>query len=163
MSVTSFSQGDLLIHYKAFFLPFWLKDNLKKNFKVRTRIKIVRMSSYSWLPNNPCSLATKWGLSMVSCSQLQVAKLAQMCPAVPSSAQQCPAASSGTQGQNPGVKTWVKTRVAQQHPTASNGANQCFFRAHHPFYILFKNSFKFRFHANCMKVEKALNPHQTGI
>ena len=39
---------------------------------------------------------------MVSGSQLQVAKLAQMCPAVPSSAQRRPAAPSGVLGQNPG-------------------------------------------------------------
>ena len=41
---------------------------------------------------------------MVSGSQLQVAKLAQMCPAAPTS------------------------------------ANQCFFRAHHSFYVLFKKN-----------------------
>ena len=49
---------------------------------------------------------------MVSGSQLQVAKLAQMCPAAPSSAQRRPAAASSAQhwpavasgnlGQNPG-------------------------------------------------------------
>ena len=49
---------------------------------------------------------------MVSGSQLQVAKLAQMCPAVPSSAQRRPAASW--------VKTLVKTRIKTQ-PGAPNG------------------------------------------
>ena len=56
---------------------------------------------------------------MVSGSQLQVAKLAQMCPVVPSIAQRRP-------GSKPG------------RPTALNSADQCFFRAHHPFYVLFK-------------------------
>ena len=42
------------------------------------------MSSDLWPPNNPCSPATNRGLSMVSGSKLQVAKLAQMCPAAPS-------------------------------------------------------------------------------
>ena len=46
---------------------------------------------------------------MVSGSQLQVAKLAQMCVAVPSSAQQQPAVPSSAQ-QRP-VATWVKARV----------------------------------------------------
>ena len=45
---------------------------------------------------------------MVSASQLQVAKLAQMCLAVPSSAQQQPAVPSSAQ-QRPAA-TWVKTR-----------------------------------------------------
>ena len=48
------------------------------------------MSLDQWPPNNLCSLATKWGLSIVSGSQLQVAKLAQMCPAVPRGAQRYP-------------------------------------------------------------------------
>ena len=43
--------------------------------------KIVWMSSELWASNKPCSPATMWGLSIVSGSQLQVAKLAQMCPA----------------------------------------------------------------------------------
>ena len=53
---------------------------------------------------------------MVSGSQLQVAKLAQMCPAATSSAQRCPAAPSSAQwrpampsgnpGQNPGGAPW---------------------------------------------------------
>ena len=59
---------------------------------------------------------------MVSGSQLQVAKLAQMFPAAPSSSQRCPAAHSGgqlcpaapsgTPGQNPG------------RPVAPNGTEQ---------------------------------------
>ena len=64
---------------------------------------------------------------MVSGSQLQVAKLAQMCPAAP----------SGPQQRLPGQNL---TRGAQRHPTTLNGANQCFFRAHHPFYVLFKKN-----------------------
>ena len=60
---------------------------------------------------------------MVSGSQLQVAKLTQMCPAVSSSAQRRPAAPRSAQrrpgsktlvknpGQKPRSKTWVKTQV----------------------------------------------------
>ena len=55
------------------------------------------MSSDLWPPNNPCSPATNLGLSMVSGSQLQVAKLAQMCPAAPSGTQRHPAAHNGAQ------------------------------------------------------------------
>ena len=62
---------------------------------------------------------------MVSGSQLQVAKLAQMCPAAP----------RGDPSQNPGQNLGQKLNPG--HPTVLNGANQCFFRAHHPFYILF--------------------------
>ena len=57
--------------------------------------KNVRMSSDLWPPNNPCSPATNWGLSMVSGSEVQVAKLAQMCPVAPSSTQHCTTAPSG--------------------------------------------------------------------
>ena len=64
--------------------------------------KNVRMSWDLWPPNNPCIPATKWGLSMVSASQLQVAKLAQMCLSVPSSNLRCPAAPSSNPGQHPG-------------------------------------------------------------
>ena len=53
---------------------------------------------------------------MVSGSQLQFAKLAQMCPVVPSGAQLRPAAPSGNPGQNP-------TRGAQRRPTAPNSAD----------------------------------------
>ena len=52
---------------------------------------------------------------MVSGSQLQVAKLAQMCPVVPSSAQQRMAAPSGNPGQNP---TWGD----QRHQTVATSA-----------------------------------------
>ena len=48
------------------------------------------MSSDSWPPNNPCSPATKWRLSIDSGSQLQVAKLAEMCPVAPNSTQRHP-------------------------------------------------------------------------
>ena len=68
---------------------------------------------------------------MVSGSQLQVAKLAKICPAVPNGAQLQP--RSKPLGQN-------LTRGAQRHPTTLNGANQSFFRAHHPFYVLFKKN-----------------------
>ena len=73
---------------------------------------------------------------MVSSSQLQVAKLAQICPAAPNGTQQ------RTAGQNLGRSKleYVKTRVdqnptrgAQRRPTALNGADQYFFIAHHPF------------------------------
>ena len=63
-------------------LMFLAKSNLQ-NWSIFakkcpiTELKIVRMSSDSWLPNNPCSPATKWGLSMVSGSQLWVANIAQ--------------------------------------------------------------------------------------
>ena len=59
---------------------------------------------------------------MVCGYQLQVAKLAQMCPAAP----------SGDPSQNLGQK------LNPGHPTVLNCANQCFFRAHHPFYFLFE-------------------------
>ena len=80
-------------------------------------MKNVWMSLDLWPPNNPWSQATNWGLSMVSGSQLQVAKLAQMCPAAPSGTQQrttapsgcqqCSAAASGSQRQ-PGSKPQSK-------------------------------------------------------
>ena len=70
---------------------------------------------------------------MVSGSQLQVAKLAQMCPAAPSSVLRCPAVHSGNPcqnigqniGQNPGVKTRVKTGLlssTQRHQTVPTSA-----------------------------------------
>ena len=59
---------------------------------------------------------------MVSGSQLQVAKLAQMCKAVLSDAQRSPAAPSG----------------AQWRSIAPNSANKYFFKAHYPFCVLFK-------------------------
>ena len=58
---------------------------------------------------------------MVSGSQLQVAKLAQMCPVVPSSAQQQPVASSSAQWRP--AATRVKTRVKTQ-PEAPSGAQR---------------------------------------
>ena len=58
--------------------------------------KNVWMSLDLWPQNNPCSPATMWGLSMVNSSQLQVAKLAQICPAAPNGTQQ------RTAGQNLG-------------------------------------------------------------
>ena len=67
---------------------------------------------------------------MFSGSQLQVAKLAQMCSAVPSSVQRRSAVQSGRQ-----------LKQSKPNPgrlVASNVANQCFFRAYHPFYILLK-------------------------
>ena len=65
------------------------------------------MSSDSWSPNNPCSPATKWGLSMVSGSQLQVAKLAQkvsrVCPRSPLGLPWvCPGSASGLPKVYPG-------------------------------------------------------------
>ena len=152
---------------------------------------------------------------MVSSSQLQVAKLAQMCPVAPCNAQQCPtvpnstqqhpAAPNGTQhctagknpsqnpvrstpgqvknrvGQNLGrskpgqVKTrvvqnpgrskpgQVKTQVgqnptqgAQRRPTAPNGADQCFFKAHHPFDVLFKKRQK------CLRRPDLIRPESRG-
>ena len=48
---------------------------------------------------------------MVSGSQLQVAKLAQMCPAAPSSAQWRPAVASGNPGQNPSQAPGSSSRV----------------------------------------------------
>ena len=82
-----------------FLLLFLFLDQPTHPTNIRTlcilKYKNVRMSSDLWPPNNPCSPATNWGLSMVSGSQLQVAKLAQMCPAAPSSIQQLPAAPSG--------------------------------------------------------------------
>ena len=59
---------------------------------------------------------------MVSGSQLQVAKLAQMCPAAPSSARWPAATRVKTPGQNPRskprVKTWFKTQM--EHLGAPN-------------------------------------------
>ena len=76
---------------------------------------------------------------MVSGSQLQVAKLAQMCPAAASSNLRCPAATRVKTR----VKTQVKTRVKTQTvPTSA------FFRADHPpvpfleHIILFTSFFK---------------------
>ena len=97
----------------------------------QNQYKNVQMSLDLWPPNNPCSPATNWGLSMVSGSQLQVAKLAQMCPAapsctqqrttVPSGGQQCSAAASGGQrqpGSKPGSSSWVKLQ-GQAHSSSS--------------------------------------------
>ena len=57
---------------------------------------------------------------MVSRSQLQVAKLAQMCPAAPSSAQRCPAAASSAQRWP--AATRVKAPV--KAPVKAQGKNQ---------------------------------------
>ena len=62
---------------------------------------------------------------MVSGSQLQVAKLAQMRPAAPSGAQQCPAALSSAQRRPAAtrIKTRVKTTIrAQRHRTVPTSA-----------------------------------------
>ena len=60
---------------------------------------------------------------MASGSQLQVAKLAQMCPVAPSSAQRRPAAASSAQRWPAAtrVKTRVKTRVEQKPGRAKTG------------------------------------------
>ena len=63
---------------------------------------------------------------MVSGSQLQIAKLAQMCPAAPSGSQQCTTAHNGAQrqpavlsgGQRWPAVTRVKTRM--EHLVAPN-------------------------------------------
>ena len=108
----------LFLPLKCYHKSYHLSNLLAKwnnyiygHFSLHNFLKNVRMSLDLWPPNNLCSPATKWGLSMVSGSQLQVAKLAQMCPAAPSgtqqrttaprSGQQCSAVASGNPGQNP--------------------------------------------------------------
>ena len=87
---------------------------------------------------------------MVSGCQLQVAKLAQMCPAAPSGSQWHPAAHNGAQwrpavlsgGKRWPAVTWVKTRVEQNPGQNLGGApwsTKCPFKTNSPsFYVRLK-------------------------
>ena len=61
---------------------------------------------------------------MVSGSQLQVAKLAQMCPAAPSGTQQCTTAPSGSQQCSAAASGGQRVKALVKAPVKAQGKNQ---------------------------------------